>query len=287
MEYVTGQDGLREPLITSTTNPEPSFITEIMADNITFPEYTPSEPGVYSCILEVNDKANNSIYVRRIVVFDDTSDINVNSSNGLYISTASTETDYMWQTEYNLDGVTDINVVWTDLFSNHLHDKEHFLSKILDYEPRLSDNINRHDYKKILAVFDDNEGDRTLNATSHLRGIIKYEIAHEIISKPKSVPPDFGWSDISPLSETTSFQMTTRTIGDGDSHQVWIRATDVTSRNHTITTIIHFDKTGPLIHLSNIAYNINGGPQQFTSRLVFIIIQHVKMPYFDWLIRVC
>ncbi|XP_052094849.1 uncharacterized protein LOC127730466 isoform X2 [Mytilus californianus] len=270
MEYVPGQDGLREPLITSTINPEPSFITEIMADSITFPEYTPSEPGVYSCILEVNDKANNSIYARRIVVFDDTSDINVNTSKRLYISTASTETDYMWQTEYNVDGVTDIDVVWTDLFSNHLHDKEYFLSKILAYEARLSDKINRHDYKKILTEFDDNEGDRTLNATSHLRGIIKFEISHEIISKPKSVPPDFGWSEISPLSETTSFQMTTRTIGDGDSHQVWIRATDVTGRNNTITTTIHFDKTGPLIHLSNVAYNINGGSQQFTSRITVI-----------------
>ncbi|XP_063420411.1 uncharacterized protein LOC134705619 [Mytilus trossulus] len=270
MEYVPGQDGLREPLITSTTNPEPSFITEIMADNITFPVYTPSEPGVYSCILEVNDKANNSIYVRRIVVFDDSSHINVSSSNSLYISTASAETDYMWQTEYNLDGVTDFDVVWTNLFSNHLHDKEHFLSKILTYEPRLSDNINRHGYKQILEEFDDNEGDRTLNETFHLRGIIKYEMAHEIISKPKSVPLDFSWSKISPVSETTSFQMTTRTIGDGDSHQVWIRATDLTSRNHTITTIIHFDKTGPLIHLSNIAYNVNGGSQQFTSRMSVI-----------------
>lgn len=268
MEYDAVNDGLREPLITSSSNPVPDFITEVLSTDTSYPVFTPSEKGVYSCILEINDKANNSEYVRRIAVFDGKPEITINASNSLYVSTASSNTHYIWQTEYNLETPTTISVVWNGLFSNPSHVNGHFLTKILDYEPRLSDGIDRHNYKRILPIFNDNEGDRTVSSIPNIRGIVKYEMVHEIISKIKTEPPDYGWVDISPLAEFSSFTMASYTIGDGDSHQIWIRASDVVSGNKTETTIIHFDKTGPQSHLTNVLRNINGGTHQFTSRLI-------------------
>lgn len=264
MEYVPTEDGLREPLITTSTNPVPLFIAEVMAG--TFPEYEPTEPGMYSCILEVIDNANNSEYVRRVVLYDDTSQITINTSNRLYVSSASVNTNYLWHTDYNLDSITNINVIWEGLFANNYHDQEHFLSKVLDYQPRLSDKIWRHDYKRILPVFNDNEGDRTVNEISHIKGITKFEMTHEIISKPKTESPEFGWVEIVPFTESASFQMASRTISDGDSHQVWIRASDIRKVNKTETTVIHFDQSGPEINLTNVGYNIVGGHNQFSSR---------------------
>lgn len=264
MEYVPTEYGLREPFITTSTNPVPLFIAEVMAG--TFPEYEPTEPGMYSCILEVIDNANNSEYVRRVVLYDDTSQITINTSNRLYVSSASVNTNYLWHTDYNLNSITNINVIWEGLFANNYHDQEHFLSKVLYYEPRLSDNIWRHDYKRILPVFNDNEGERTVIEITHVKGITKFEMAHETISKPKTESPEFGWVEISPLTETASFQMAARTIGDGDSHQVWIRASDIRKVNKTETTVIHFDQSGPEIYLTNVEYNIVGGDNQFTSR---------------------
>jgi hypothetical protein len=85
MEYIQTADGLREPLITNSTNPEPLFTLKIMVDIEVFPEYKLTEPGVYSCILEINDRANNSEYVRRIVIYDDTSEVTVNTSQRLLV----------------------------------------------------------------------------------------------------------------------------------------------------------------------------------------------------------
>ncbi|CAC5368233.1 unnamed protein product [Mytilus coruscus] len=61
MEYSIDDTGLREPDITTNFNPVPDYIEEILPENpIKFPTYKPIDPGVYSVIIEVNDRANNS-----------------------------------------------------------------------------------------------------------------------------------------------------------------------------------------------------------------------------------
>lgn len=54
-------------------NPVPLYIrvfNETTEEGAHFLTYQPKEPGVYALILEVNDRANNSAYVRRFVIYD-------------------------------------------------------------------------------------------------------------------------------------------------------------------------------------------------------------------------
>lgn len=259
-------NGLRESFITESTNPQPLFISEVMVNTSIFPEYLPSDPGVYSCILEIIDQANNSEYVRRVVIYDDSSDITVNTSHRFYVSSANTFTDYLWQTEYNLNSVSDVRVTWEGLFANSLHTEEHFLSNVLDYEPRLSDNIRRHNYKRILDEYDDNEGKRTINSIQNIQGVVKFEIYNEIVDSEKNESPQNGWVEISPIAENSSLQMASGVLYDGVIQQIWIRAFDIMNNSKTQSTVIHFDQTGPEHFLTSVDYNIVGGRHTFTSR---------------------
>jgi hypothetical protein len=74
--------------------------------------YKPNEPGIYSCILEINDRANNSEYVRRIVIYDNSSMVKTSETKALYVSTASPDTNFMWQTTFSEEGLTQVNVSW-------------------------------------------------------------------------------------------------------------------------------------------------------------------------------
>lgn len=265
MKYIQTADGLREPLITNSTNPEPLFTSKIMLDIQVFPEYKPTEPGVYSCILEINDQANNSEYVRRIVIYDDTSEVSVNTSQRLLASSATPDTNFLWQINYYVNEITNIEISWQDLFTNSLHHEEHYLSKVLNYESRLSDNVRRHNYKRILTIFDDSEGDRTTNSIPNINGIVKFQLNHKTVSALNSELPTVGWIDLLPLALNTSFAIAANTIKDGDSHQIWIRALDVMGHSKTVTTIVHFDGSGPEIYHPDVAYDVNG-KYKFTSR---------------------
>lgn len=128
MEYSQDYMQLREPLITVTTNPVPDYMQEVIVTTpLLFPTFSPSKPGVYSCILEVSDKANNTQYARRFVIFDKTSQVTIKNNNPLYCSSASESTNFTWQTIINdKNGQTRINITWKDHFVNLVHEEGHF-----------------------------------------------------------------------------------------------------------------------------------------------------------------
>ncbi|XP_063420687.1 uncharacterized protein LOC134705902, partial [Mytilus trossulus] len=211
MEYSLDYMQLREPLITQTSNPVPDYLQEVnFTTPLQFPTFSPSKPGVYSCILEVSDKANNSQYARRFVIFDKTSLVTTRNHNPLYCSSASKSTNFTWQTTINDEnGQTRINIAWKDHFVNLVHEEGHFLSPVLSYEPRLTDGGRRIDYKKIYPAFDDNEGSRTRNAISNVNSIVLFEFAHQI---PPVIICSLNWEN---SSLTQNWSLTVPSIKDG------------------------------------------------------------------------
>ncbi|CAG2213724.1 unnamed protein product [Mytilus edulis] len=243
MEYSLDYLVLREPDILPNYNPVPEFITEVLASNNAFPEYEPKEPGVYSTILEVADRANNSRYVRRIAIFDKTSEISTKSSHRLFLSSASNESNYNWQTTPNSPHTTTLIVQWENHFINEVHENGHFLARVQDYTPRLSDDINRDDYKEIESQFDDDEGNRTKEEILNINSIVRFEINHGL---PNTGIPTH-WQNVLPLKENQSIELSGVTILDGDSYQFWVRATDVMGNTKTDSTIVHFDHSPPSV----------------------------------------
>ncbi|XP_052090888.1 uncharacterized protein LOC127727811, partial [Mytilus californianus] len=264
MEYSFDYSVLREPDILPNYNPVPEFITEVLASNNTFPEYEPKGPGVYSTILEVADRANNSRYVRRIAIFDKTSEISTKSNHRLFVSSASNQSNYSWQTTPNNLQTTTLIVQWENHFINEVHENGHFLARVQDYTPRLSDNVKRVNYKEIESQFDDNEGSRTKDEIPNINSIVQFEISH---GTPSTVAPINGWEDIVPLKENQSIVLSGVNIRDGDSHQVWIRAYDVMGNEKVDSTVVHFDHSQPILYDPMIKKNVDDEQFPFSSRV--------------------
>ncbi|XP_071156378.1 uncharacterized protein [Mytilus edulis] len=262
MEYSIDYSGLREPDITTNVNPVPDYITVVLPENpIKFPTYEPKDPGVYSVIIEVNDRANNSKYARRFVIYDNTSEITTSEIDRLYATSASNESHFSWMTKF----IPQMNVSWTNHFLNDVHEKGHFLTKILDYTPRLSDNITRVDYKKILPKFDDYEGVRNKTAIKNINSIVRFETRH---GKVSTEIPQIGWVPVLPLRENFTFRLDGIDIEDGDSHQFWVRAFDIMGNTKVDSTIVNFDYSAPFVYPPKISLNLKDGKYPFSSSVV-------------------
>ncbi|VDI54788.1 fibroblast growth factor receptor 3 [Mytilus galloprovincialis] len=261
MEYSEDFDYLREPLITETANPIPAFIREVNVTNqIQYPTFPPTEPGVYSCILEVSDNANNTRYARRFVLFDKTSTVTTQNENPIKCTTASSSTGYTWQT----NGDKTVQISWTNHFINTVHAAGHFLSPISAYAPRLTDGGRRIDYKKIENKFDDYEGKITRNGTDNINGIVKFEFAYQA---PSADVSNLNWIDLD-LSETRT--LTLPSSEDGFSQKFWVRASDIIGNTKEDTTIVYFDSSRPSIGDPTMDYNLKSGRYDFSSRLSFV-----------------
>jgi hypothetical protein len=269
MEYSFDYKGLREPDITSTVNPVPVFIEEVNNAHpspLRFPTFKPNEPGVYSAILEVNDQANNSKYARRLAIFDSTSQITMSNTSRLYASSASQDTNYSWITTLENELMT---VLWKNHFVNEVHEKGHFLAKVLDYTPRLSDGVNKNDYKIILSGFDDNDGVRNKSTIHNINSIVRFETRH---GKPSSAIPTAGWVHVNPLRESYNFTLKGIQFVDGDSHQFWVRAYDIMGNRQVDSTVVHFDTSKPTIYPPEIKLNIDNGKFPFSSRYDTVLL---------------
>ncbi|CAC5405345.1 unnamed protein product [Mytilus coruscus] len=241
MEYSYDHKGLMEPLINRTFNPVPLFIQEVNAsDIISCPTYEPDGPGVYSVILEVNYKANNSKYSRQVAIYDRTSNISTSSNHLIDVTTASKLTNFTWQTSQ----FSKTDVSWSGHFMNEVHEKGHFLEK--------------------KPSFDDNDGVRNRSFIPNIKSIIRFEtVGSQGI--PMLTFPKTGWQDVTPLNDNKSFPLID--IRDGDSYQIWIRAHDIIGNSKVDYTAVHFDRSPPSVSKVKIEYNIDDGAYPFSSRV--------------------
>ena len=265
MEFSLDYKHLREPLITETSNPVPILIEEIttVTEPQTFPVFTPPEPGIYSCILEVSDVANNTRYARRFVIYDKMSQVTVRDDNPLYCMSASESSGYQWQTniDNDINGKTRVDISWADHFVNEVHEAGHFLSPVGPYQQRLTDRGRRVDYKKIEEPFDDFEGERSRSEIENVNSIVKFEFAHQI---PPVDLANIAWSTIADLKQTRS--LTLSGVNDGYVHAFFVRATDIMGNQKIDSTTVRFDSTMPSIGEPELDYNVQDGSYDFSSR---------------------
>lgn len=89
--------------------------------NITLPK----EPALYGIALEVLDNAGNVKSARRFVMFDNSSEIKMNSLKHLKVDSASPETNYTWQTHRKRSCLS-----WDDRYYNSYNYRFNLLRKI-------------------------------------------------------------------------------------------------------------------------------------------------------------
>ncbi|XP_067649879.1 uncharacterized protein [Haliotis asinina] len=225
--------------------------------------YTPTDPGVYSFILEASDKANNSVFVRRIALYDPVSSVTIDTGadNRLYISSAYPNGGYNWQD----DPSRDIKVTWTNHFVNLMHEQGKWLNQVLAYPPQLEDflkNIPRESKQ------DDHEGNRTVEAIPNRRGVVKFELAYAKDSNAgvNQAEPTTGWTDVG-LSETYTIPQGLRLGPLTKQHTVtvWVRATDILGNTRVDSTRVHFDDTPPEVEQPTFRKNVETNNVPFSS----------------------
>lgn len=244
----------------------PEMITEFndtTTDSFDF-TYQPSGAGMFSCILEAADGANNSRYIRRFFLYDPESSITINAG-GLRVASATPESTYSWQD--NVEGsATAISVNWDGHFINQIQTDGGFLNAIQDYPPQLQDLNVDTTFKKVIDTDITDTSNRTSAAIANINGIVKFEIVYQ--RKLTGVIPDApetGWITIDPLAVYYNFSVS---VVGGDCYMVWVRAYDIMDNNATDSTVVCFDSTTPIIRSSSLERNSPTDQFEAASRIL-------------------
>lgn len=260
-KLVKGGDGtLKEPYTDLIPNPVPVTIrefnetTEEGAHSFT---YQPSEPGVYSWILEINDRANNSAYVRRFVIYDPTSSVSSDSSHPFYATSGNPTANNEWQ---NVNPQR-VSFSWENHFLNELHEDGNFLARIRLFPNSLSDGGDREGYKRVPDKYDDTQGTRSRDAIPNERAITKYDVAY-----------NFGRGQLSPQTyQETGYKNTSieiplgQSLQDGNSFTIWVKAYDILGNTKEERFILHYDSSKPTVLSEELKKNVGKDDMDFTS----------------------
>ncbi|XP_041371213.1 uncharacterized protein LOC121384744 [Gigantopelta aegis] len=214
---------------------KPLKIEEVMHANLSSvtPSYQPTDVGMYSFILEASDLANNSVFIRRLCLYDPSSEITFDSE-AMKIASGTRFGKDVWTS----DITSPLVVSWENHFVNKIHEDNKLLNSVKAYQQQLEDGLK-------IITNDDNDGTRTVRAIENSRGIVKFEIAHakDGGGGHNQQQPTTGWTTLSPSSVSTS--VTPSNPSKGDTVTIWVRATDITSKTKTDVIHVHFDDTAP------------------------------------------
>lgn len=181
------------------------------------------------------------------MLYDPSSQVEINTSPEakLFVSSASPEVDFLWQT--NLQ--SPIIVSWKKHFRNRFHEENSLLNSVLPYPGGVYiKEIGDRKYvvsKEVDDDYDDHEGERTVSAIRNVHGIIKFEVASRtdnVLGTSCKQAPNSWHPASDPWNEKHVFNVTRQ---NGLTLCIWVRASDVFGNNHTDLTHVHFDATVP------------------------------------------
>ncbi|XP_033762644.1 uncharacterized protein LOC117344105 [Pecten maximus] len=214
---------------------------------------TPNETGMYSAILGVKDRANNTRYVRELFLYDSTSDISMEMSSPVHVTSASQESNYHWQIPHTA-GKTSIEIDWTGHFVNKVHQEGGFLASVRDYPTQLKNEYLDTVQKAISTELRNPAAKRTSNSIPNINGIIRFELILETFLKDVTPePPQTNWREDLSLTETTAVE---ENVNQGDCKLVWVRAYDIIGNNATDYGMVCFDASLPLIEVGSFQRDI-------------------------------
>ncbi|XP_071137082.1 uncharacterized protein [Mytilus edulis] len=233
--------------------------------------YTPPSPGMYSIILDVADKANNSRFARQFVLYDPVSNITTDETFKLYVSSAERETHYNWQSNVQnqmLIGPS-LSVSWKGHFRNKFHEDNQLLNSINSFHVTAMDGMYHKDVDNEL---DDVSGKRTRKEISNIHGIVLFEIASAVDHQGGNTTTQIPTA-ISSWKNVDNFLHENQTIdvkrSNGDTVRIWVRSKDIMGNIKVDSTVVHIDTTPPTI-TGEVALdrNVNSTKFDFASRAV-------------------
>ncbi|XP_021343137.1 uncharacterized protein LOC110443312 [Mizuhopecten yessoensis] len=238
---------------------KPTFVYEFSPDARDH-TVTPNEPGMYSAILGVKDRANNTRYVRELFLYDATSDVSKDSLHPVHVASASRESNYQWQVP-NKKGKTSIEVDWTGHFINKVHQEGGLLANVRDYPPQLKNKYLDTVEKAVSTKLKNLSATRTSDRIPNANGIVRFQLNVENFLKnavPK--PPTANWRDMR-ISENATVD---ESVSRGDCVLAWVRAYDIIGNNATDYGMVCFDDSPPVITVTSFERDF----EEISSRIL-------------------
>ncbi|KAK7501886.1 hypothetical protein BaRGS_00006972, partial [Batillaria attramentaria] len=161
---------------------------------------------LYAVILEVHDKAGNVAYARRLVLYDNTSTVLINSSASLQVGSADPRFRTKRQVVRN-DAHFCLN--WAGRFYNSELYQNNFLLPVTPDTGR-----------QIHGDYDQQSGPLPVTGTDNVRGIVRFEIALDLDGSPE--PTFQEVPDVHAEGACLS-----KPLNHSEAYRVWIRATDL------------------------------------------------------------
>ncbi|KAL8595489.1 hypothetical protein ACOMHN_000698 [Nucella lapillus] len=263
----------------------PLVNTEVMAANYTPQSFQLPGPGMYSVILEAGDLANNTIFCRRLVLYDPDPKITTDPDHELYVSSASQAAGYRYQNNLQKS----IEVTWDRHFRNALHEENNLLGAVRRYPVELKDGTTNEGsprFRKDIppaSKRDDHEGQRTVDAIPNKRAIVKFSVQHAKDhdgGRTQLQNPSGSWIV---LGLATSYTVP-QTPSLADTVTLWVKATDVMGTERVERTQVTFD-TSPPEFTSPIQFRMNVPVKGIHFSSQFTVLTKDKesgIAYIEW-----
>lgn len=233
--------------------------------------FTCPNPGAYSIVLTVYDKANNSAKARKILNYDNHDSSFYETTSPIYLNAADPTTDYTFITRLDkpADGTSpyQFNVIWDRHFANT--NQQDWLREV---RPWLSSDSNQ---------IDDNRGStyglRSIDSFTKETGVSGYELAYSVDNRTGGVgavaPSTFV---VIKERSTTSFPISVpSTLKDGDTIIVWLKVYDLYGNSKVIVTKTHVD-TSRFNIKDNKREFAKHFPEQFNSSVVIDVVNKIS-----------
>ena len=230
------------PKIHSTTHQDTGV--ENYTQNVLLPG-----DGPYSFVLQVSDRAGNLQYARRLLLFDATSQLMINSNVPLTVTSAVSQTGYIWQNS----SVAIITVTGRGHFYNSNLQTSNWLAAVADFTGATITPGYDHPLS---------EGQYPRMGIPNALGVLS--LSYEIF-----IDREGGMSNDSlmvPMNFTR--EVTDITLGsvdfnisatDGESARIWFKATDFKAQEIYDSVVVHFDSSPPVLRDIWLEYNGKAG----------------------------
>ncbi|KAK7101794.1 hypothetical protein V1264_020121 [Littorina saxatilis] len=185
------------------------------------------EPLLYAIILEVLDKAGNVGYSRRLVLYDNSSDVMIKSTASLRVTHANPWSGNKWQTDISQQ----VCLGWTDLFHNSVMYHTNYLQPVKEDTAR-----------DIQSVYDQNSGILPVSGTDNVNGIVRFEMSWSL---------DGGAMSTFQTVNNLQAQSTclNEVLSDGQTYSVMIRASDIMDKFKEENVTVSIDYSPPEVEV--------------------------------------
>lgn len=214
--------------------------------------------GPYSFLLQTLDDAENSRYSRRLVLFDNSSTLNIEPSAPLRVISAVPEAMYLWQ-----NSTSDTIVVGGPghFYNSHL--------RANDWLAPVGNRFNvSQDYDHPLA-----EGRFSREGTPNALGVVRLDYDFTVNQMGSATPPDtFRFSSDDLALEAVS--VTPAGLLDGDDVRVWLLAYDYNSAQVNDSVLVYVDSSNPTLQDLSLVWNgVSGLALHGSDRLTDLVIE--------------